>query len=91
MKKIDYCIVVPVDTFDVVRGTEEWYNLYTIFSKMIKEQLYQSKNLDICSMDLYWEDGNLVFTYKAVPALAPTMSAYPRYHALIIHDSKLIR
>jgi len=28
MKKIDYCIVVSIDMFDVERGTDKWYNLY---------------------------------------------------------------
>jgi hypothetical protein len=91
MKKIDYCIVVSIDMFDVERGTDKWYNLYDILSKMVKEQLYKGKALDICSMDLCWENGNLVFAYKAVPASAPTMSSYPHYHALIIHDGNLIR
>lgn len=91
MEKINYCIVAPVDIFNVEKGTDEWYNLYSIFSKMIKEQLYQGRSLDICSTNLSWENGNLVFAYKAVPASARTMSTYPHYHALIIHENKLIR
>jgi len=91
MEKINYCIVVPRDMFDVEKGTDKWYNLYDVFSKMIKEQLYQGRALDICSTSLSWEDGNLVFAYKAVPASASTMSSYPHYHALIIHDGNLIK
>jgi len=33
--------------FDVERGTDKWYNLYDILSKMVKEQLYKGKALDI--------------------------------------------
>jgi hypothetical protein len=91
MEKIDYCIVVSVDIFNVEKDTDEWYNLYTIISKMIKEQLYKGRSLDICSTDLFWENGNLMFAYKAVPGTASTMSSYPHYHALIIHDDKLIK
>ena len=91
METINYCIVVPVDIFNVEKDTDEWYNLYTIISKLIKEQLYQGRSLDICSTDLSWKDGNLIYAYKVVPATASTMSSYPHYHALIIHENELIK
>jgi hypothetical protein len=93
MKTINYCIVVPENVnIHAERGTEKWYELYDIISKLLKDTVYNDGvPRDICGRDLCWEDNNLIFQYKAVPATAPTMSSYPYYHALIIKENSLVK
>ena len=93
MKKINYCIVLPENVnIHAEERTEKWYELYDIISKLLKDTVYNDGvPRDICSTDLYWEDNNLIFQYKAVPATAPTMSSYSYCHALIIKEYSLVK
>ena len=91
METINYCIVLPEDVNIYPKeGTDKWYELYEIISKLLKDKVYTGRVLDICSRDLYREGSNLIFRYKAVPATAPTMSTFPYYHALIMNKGQMI-
>jgi hypothetical protein len=98
MKTINYCIVLPEDVnmyYYAEEGTEKWYELYDIISKLLKDKVYNEEYSiiprDICSTELYRDGDNLIFQFKSVPATAPTMSTYPYYHALIIKENHLVK
>jgi len=93
MEKINYCIVLPTTAnIYAEKGTEKWYDLYSIISKLLKDTVYNDGvPRDICSTDLYWEDNNLIFQYKAVPATAATISSYSYYYALVISERQLVK
>lgn len=92
METINYCVVLPENVNKYAEeGSNEFYELYSVITKLLMATVYNDGVLrDICSKDLYWEGKNLIFSYKAVPASASTMSAYPYYHALIITNNSLV-
>ena len=92
METINYCITLPQGVnINAEERTADWYKLYDIISDIIQDKVYNDGVVrDICSRDLSWEGENLIFSYKAVPATAASMSSYPYYHALIITEGQLV-
>lgn len=93
METINYCITLPQGVnIHAEEGTADWYKLYDIISDILQDKVYNDGvSRDICSRDLSWEGENLIFSYKAVPATAASMSSYPHYHALIICEEQLVK
>jgi hypothetical protein len=90
--RINYCIVVPAETDLYAKEfSDEWYELYNLLRNIIREKLYSHRQDDICSVQLYRENENLIFAYKVVPVTAASMSAYSHYHALIVKDSQIVK
>lgn len=91
MNKIAYCIVVPNDVDLDVEVNDNEYALYKILKNILKNKFYNAVPTDICSADLYWENGNLIFKHKAVPATASTMASFPHYYALVVKEYDIIK
>jgi len=92
MNKIAYCIVVPDDVnLDVKLDSNEGYQLREILRNILKTKMYNAVPTDICSADLYWENNNLIFKHKAVPATADSMSSFPHYYALVIKEYEVVK
>lgn len=92
MKSIDYCIIVPKEmSLYVIEGETQYKELYNFIIHTLKLKVYNTGvPRDICCADLYREDGNLIFKFKAVPATAPTMSSYHYTYALILKENNIV-
>ena len=92
MDTINYCIAVSQEIdLSIEEGSDQWYDLCGHLFKVIKEKLYAHRKDDICSVQLYKEGKNIILAYKVVPPTAPTMSAYPYYHALVVKEAQIVR
>lgn len=91
MNKINYCIVVPDDVNLDTEVYDNNYALYKILKDILKTKFYNTVPTDICHADLYWENNNLIFKHKAVPATAATMSSFPYYYALVIKEHDIVK
>ena len=91
MESISYCIVVPNDVNLDIEVDDNEYALYKILKNILKTKFYNSVPTDICSADLYRENGNLIFKHKAVPATASTMASFPHYYALVVKEHDVIK
>ena len=86
-----YVMVLPTD-IDMTFFEEGNFGIYDIIEKRIRETLYSDWNsFDICSTSLSkLSNGNMVFTYKAVPATARTMNSYSHKHILVLMPDRVI-
>ena len=67
-------------------------SLLTIIEDRLKETIYSNyAPFDICSTSLQkLENGNMIFSYKAVPATAATMSTYEHSHLLVVRSDNTL-
>ena len=91
IQEISQHVIVLPDTSQAL-FEEGSYGIYTVIEAKLRETLYADwSSFDICSTSLHTLDnGNMIFSYKAVPATASTMSSYSHRHLLVILPKNLI-
>ena len=82
---IENILTVPVSFILPERDSPEWWALYKQLIDRVKSK--NPGNVDICAINLYELDCNLVLCYKAVPAWAPTMSSYPFKFLIVVKET----
>lgn len=86
-----YVMVLPSNT-DQALFEEGSYGIYSVIEAKLRETLFADwSSFDICSTSLQkLDNGNMIFSYKAVPATALTMKTYPFRHLLVVLPKHVI-
>jgi len=85
-----HVMVLPSNT-DQALFEEGSHGLHSIICNQLMKNLYSDVNVDICSSSLRkLSNGNMIFTYKAVPATASTMSSYSHKCILVVSSERRI-
>ena len=87
----DHVMVLPSNV-DLALYEEGSYGLYRVIKDRLRETLFADwVPFDICSETIRTLDnGNMIFSYKAVPATALTMKTYPFRHLLVVLPKHMI-
>ena len=87
----DHVMVLPSEVNQALLE-EGTYGLYRVIEDRLKETLFADwAPFDICNTSIReLNNGNMIFSYKAVPATALTMKTYPRRHLLVVLPKHVI-
>ena len=87
-----FVMILPCDLDTSVFDEAVPLSLLTIIEDRLKETIFSDWSaFDICSTSLQkLENGNMIFSYKAVPATASTMSAYKHRHLLVVMSNNTL-